>query len=105
MKVADVFSLYAKDTPDAKIVVTGHADPRGTAKYNMRLRERRVEVAKDCLVAHGVPGDKIVLKPMGKTQELDTAAVRQLEAREPVQGRTSQEAELACDLAGLQPPR
>jgi hypothetical protein len=83
MNVADVFALYAKDTPDAKIVLTGHADPRGTAKYNMTLSKRRVEVAKGFLVAHGVPGDKIVLKPMGKTQELAAAAVRQLEAESP----------------------
>ncbi|HVP52727.1 MAG TPA: OmpA family protein [Terriglobales bacterium] len=83
MNVADVFALYAKDTPDAKIVLTGHADPRGTAKYNMTLSKRRVEVAKGFLIAHGVPGDKIVLKPMGKTQELAAAAVRQLEAESP----------------------
>jgi len=80
MKVASVFSIYAERTPDAKIMVRGHADPRGSKKYNQELSERRVAVVKAFLVAHGVPEDKILVEAMGKTQELDAATVQQLEA-------------------------
>jgi len=79
-KVAKVFPIYTEQTPDAKIVVRGNADRRGTDKYNMALSERRVAVVKAFLVSHGIPGDKILLEPMGKTKQLDAATVQQLEA-------------------------
>jgi hypothetical protein len=84
MKLADVFPLYAEHTPDAKIRVRGHADPRGTDKYNMSLSERRVLTVKAFLVAHGVPGDKIVVEPVGKRDELSTVTVQQLESENPL---------------------
>jgi len=88
MKLAGVFSLYAEHTPDAKILVRGHADPRGTDKYNMRLSERRIVAAKAFLVAHGIPQDKIQSEALGESKELDAATVKQLEAENPfnVQG-------------------
>jgi len=79
-KVANVFPIYAEHTPDAKIVVRGNADRRGTDKYNMALSERRVAVVKAFLVSHGIPEDKILLEPMGETKQLDAATVQQLEA-------------------------
>ena len=82
-KVAKVFPTYAEQTPDAKIVVRGNTDRRGTDKYNMALSERRVAVVKAFLVSHGIPADKILLEPMGETKELDAATVRQLEAENP----------------------
>jgi hypothetical protein len=88
MKLAGVFSLYAEHTPDAKILVRGHADPRGTDKYNMSLSERRVAAAKHFLVAHGIAQDKILVEPLGESKVLDIATVKQLEAENPfnVQG-------------------
>ena len=79
-KVAKVFPTYAEQTPDAKIVVRGNADRRGTDKYNMALSERRVAVVKAFLVSHGIPENKILLEPMGETKQLDAATVQQLEA-------------------------
>jgi hypothetical protein len=79
-KVANVFPIYAEYTPDAKIVVRGNADRRGTDKYNLELSERRVAVVKAFLVSHGIPEDKILLEPMGETKQLDAATVQQLEA-------------------------
>jgi OmpA family len=79
-KVAKVFPIYTEHTPDAKIVVRGNADRRGTDKYNMALSERRVAVVKAFLVSHGIPEDKILLEPMGETKQLDAATVQQLEA-------------------------
>ncbi len=83
MALAGIFPLYLEHTPDAKIVIRGYADPRGSDKYNMALSERRIAVVKDFLVAHGIPEDKITPDPLGKTQVLDADTVAQLEAENP----------------------
>jgi len=83
MKMAKAFPLYAEHTPDAKIVVRGHADPRGGEKYNMKLSERRVAIVKAFLVKNGIPEDKITIDAVGESQGLDKAAVAQLEAENP----------------------
>jgi hypothetical protein len=81
--LAGIFVTYAEHAPDAKIVVRGHADRRGTDKYNMSLSERRVAAVKGFLVAHGVPEDKIVVEATGKREQLDTVTVQQLETENP----------------------
>ncbi len=40
------FKNYLKYMPDAHLILSGHADPRGTAEYNKKLTERRVERAQ-----------------------------------------------------------
>jgi hypothetical protein len=82
-QLASVFSLYAEHTPDAKIVITGHADKRGTDKYNMSLTERRAAAVKAFLVARGIPEDKIVVQAVGKREQLDVATVQQFEGENP----------------------
>ena len=82
-QLANVFSVYAEHTADAKIVITGHADKRGTDKYNMSLTERRVAAVKAFLVARGIPEDKIIVQAVGKREQLDVATVQQLEGENP----------------------
>jgi OmpA family len=82
-ELASVFLAYAAHTPDAKIVVTGHADRRGTDKYNMSLSERRVAAVKAFLVARGIPEDKITVQAVGKREQLDMVTVQQLEGENP----------------------
>lgn len=53
-------------TPGAKIVIDGHADPRGTAAYNVGLSVRRAEAARDYLLARGVDKDSVVLAFFGE---------------------------------------
>ena len=84
MTLASIFPLYAEHTPDAKFVLRGYADPRGTDKYNMALSERRIAVVKAFLIAHGIPEDKIAIEPLGHTQALDAETVAQLEAENPL---------------------
>ena len=82
-KMASAFNLYAEHAPEAKVVVRGHADPRGTNKYNLKLSERRIATVKAYLIAGGVPESKIVTEPLGKTKTLDATTVKQLEAENP----------------------
>ena len=46
--------------------VEGHADERGTREYNFALGARRAEVAKDYLVARGVPASRVKTISYGK---------------------------------------
>jgi len=54
-KLAD----YMKQADSMLIMLDGHADPRGTDKYNMALSQRRVNAVRDVLVNAGVPADRI----------------------------------------------
>ena len=91
-KLAGVFLIYAEHTQDAKIVVRGYADRRGSDKYNMSLSERRVATVKAFLVAHGVPADKIVVEAVGKREQLDVITVKQLEGENPFKAANTKKA-------------
>jgi len=58
----------ARQAPATHIVVTGHTDTVGTARYNQRLSERRAAAVREGLVAQGVPADEIVASGVGKSQ-------------------------------------
>ena len=46
--------------------VEGHADERGTREYNIALGQRRAEVAKNYLVAKGIPAGRMRVISYGK---------------------------------------
>jgi iron complex outermembrane receptor protein len=50
-----------------KIIVTGHTDTVGTAKYNQALSERRAAAVKGQLVTDGVASGEIAATGVGKT--------------------------------------
>jgi large repetitive protein len=54
-----------------KVVVTGHADERGSMAYNMGLSENRAKTVIDALVKAGVDGGRMSAVGMGKTKPLD----------------------------------
>jgi len=58
----------AQAEPDARVVVTGAADPVGSAKANKYLSETRAQVVADALVADGVPRGRIKLRAAGAVQ-------------------------------------
>jgi outer membrane protein OmpA-like peptidoglycan-associated protein len=51
-----------------RLVVTGHTDTMGTAKYNQKLSERRAKAVKDEFERLGVTSDVIVASGAGKRQ-------------------------------------
>jgi outer membrane protein OmpA-like peptidoglycan-associated protein len=53
---------------DGKILVEGHTDSTGQAKFNMRLSELRAESVKTILVKDGVSGDRIETHGYGSTK-------------------------------------
>ena len=75
--IATSFTQYLADEPDARLVLSGHADKRGPQSYNQPLSERRAALAKQFLVEQGVPEDKIETQAFGKEQNLDADQVKQ----------------------------
>lgn len=54
------------EMPGGRVVISGHADPRGTAPYNVGLSARRAEAVRDYLIRRGVDRDAIVMAFYGE---------------------------------------
>jgi flagellar motor protein MotB len=65
VKLAEV-SEMAAEVPDARLVLSGHADERGGEAYNVGLSTRRAEAVRDALVARGIGADRMVLAVYGE---------------------------------------
>jgi outer membrane protein OmpA-like peptidoglycan-associated protein len=81
--LATDFKNYLNFKPDARLTLTGHADPRGGAKYNQALTERRVNRAKEFLVQQGVPEASIDTRALGEEQQLTADQVKALVEQNP----------------------
>ena len=81
--LASDFQKYLQAKPDARLILEGHADPRGSAQYNQKLSERRVERVKDFLVENGVPADHIDVKAFGAQRNLTPEEVRTSVEQQP----------------------
>ena len=81
--LATDFKTYLQVRPDARLTLTGHADPRGGAKYNMALSERRVASVKNFLVQQGVPESAIETTALGDTHLLSKDEVKDLIQKNP----------------------
>jgi peptidoglycan-associated lipoprotein len=65
-------SSWMMDNPDAKILVEGHTDERGTNEYNLALGDRRANAVKDYLVSLGVSSSRIETISYGEEKPLCT---------------------------------
>jgi hypothetical protein len=81
--LAGDFKNYLQVKPDARLTLTGHADPRGSAEYNKALSERRVGTVKNFLVNQGVPEGSIDTQAMGDEHPLTKDEVKQLVTTNP----------------------
>lgn len=55
-----------KDRPGIRVTIEGHADERGSEKYNLALGDRRANAAKEFLVGRGIDGSRIDTTSYGK---------------------------------------
>jgi outer membrane protein OmpA-like peptidoglycan-associated protein len=81
--LATDFKSYIAIKPDAHLILTGHADSRGSVEYNQALTERRVDRVKQFLVEQGVPASSLETRAVGKEQELTGDQVRALVEENP----------------------
>ena len=77
------FKEYLASRPDAHLIITGHADPRGNPEFNQGLSERRVEATKQFLVGLGIPEANLETKAYGEEQALTTDQVKDVAAQYP----------------------
>ncbi len=82
-EIAKHFLDHQQYDAKATLMIVGHADVRGSARYNQALSERRAKLVRDYLVANGVPADKIKTEAKGKTDQLQMKKVEELQAKDP----------------------
>jgi outer membrane protein OmpA-like peptidoglycan-associated protein len=81
--LAEDFKGYLAIKPEAHLILTGHADVRGTPEYNQALTERRVNRAKQFLVEQGIAEGGIETRAVGKEQQLSQDQVKELVQNNP----------------------
>lgn len=81
--LASGFTRYLTFRPEARLILGGHADLRGSSEYNKALTERRVGRAKGFLVEHGVPAGSIEVQSFGKEDNLTASQVKEQIAQNP----------------------
>jgi outer membrane protein OmpA-like peptidoglycan-associated protein len=77
------YKEYLQYKPDAHLILTGHADVRGSVEFNQALSERRVARAKQYLVEQGIPESSIETRAVGKERELTADEVKELIDQNP----------------------
>jgi outer membrane protein OmpA-like peptidoglycan-associated protein len=58
--------------PDAKVRVSGYADPRGSESVNEALSKRRADAVAAVLATAGVSQDRIIVEAHGKSAATST---------------------------------
>ena len=64
-KLDEVAAALVKQDSGSKIVVQGYTDSRGSDELNRDLSQRRADVVRAYLVAHGVPAETIRAEGLG----------------------------------------
>ncbi|UCZ55637.1 peptidoglycan-associated lipoprotein Pal [Desulfurispirillum indicum] len=70
-KVLDNNIAYLKNNPNARIVIEGHCDERGSSDYNLALGDRRAQSVKDYLVTGGIDASRLTTISYGKERPVD----------------------------------
>ncbi len=70
-----------KAYPDARVMIEGHCDERGTVEYNLALGDKRAKAAKDYLISLGVNPSQISTISYGKERPVDTRSAEEAWAR------------------------
>jgi OmpA family len=77
---ANRFKLHQQyDNHQASLLIIGHADVRGSKKYNMRLSERRAELVRGYLLSQGIPAKQMQIRADGTGDELSKSDVLKLQ--------------------------
>jgi peptidoglycan-associated lipoprotein len=60
--------------PEVRIIIEGHADERGSDKYNLALAKRRAQAARDYLVTLGIAPERLTTISYGREKATKGAA-------------------------------
>ena len=76
-----VAALLSPELQNARFVIEGHTDARGSAAANLRLSQQRAESVREFLIALGVPPSRLSAVGKGSTEPLDPARPEAAENR------------------------
>jgi len=68
---------YLVNHPDAKIVIGGYCDERGSNEYNLALGQNRADAAKNALVTAGIAASRIRVVSYGKEKPFCTESTEE----------------------------
>jgi peptidoglycan-associated lipoprotein len=57
--------------PEVALLITGHADERGSIEYNLALGMRRASSVRDYLIGFGIDATRFNIETMGEDRPLD----------------------------------
>ncbi|MFY9852523.1 MAG: OmpA family protein [Terracidiphilus sp.] len=66
-----------------RLLIVGHADVRGSKRYNMALSDRRAALVKNLLLSQGISPDKVETQAEGKDKQLSRMEVAKLQSEDP----------------------
>ncbi len=62
---------WLKDHPNAKVLIEGHCDERGSTEYNLALGQKRAEAAMQFILALGINPSRVSTISFGKEKPAD----------------------------------
>jgi len=62
---------WLKDHPNAKALIEGHCDERGSTEYNLALGQKRAEAAMQFILALGIDPSRVSTISYGKEKPVD----------------------------------
>ena len=74
-------AAFLAEKPDARLIVEGHCDERGSRDYNLALGDRRAAAVRDVLVAYGMTSERIRTISYGKERPLAVGSTPEIWAR------------------------
>jgi outer membrane protein OmpA-like peptidoglycan-associated protein/tetratricopeptide (TPR) repeat protein len=64
----DKLVIILNENPSLKIELGGHTDRRGPSGYNLKLSQRRANIAKDYLIRKKIDANRVLAKGYGETR-------------------------------------
>ncbi|MFC7418942.1 peptidoglycan-associated lipoprotein Pal [Iodobacter arcticus] len=94
-ELVQAHAKYLNTHKDAKIILQGHTDERGTAEYNLALGQKRADSVRKMMNVLGVPDSQIETVSFGEERPLeagDSDAIRERNRRAEIvyNGETAQ---------------
>ena len=69
----DAVKAFIAEHPEARVLLEGHCDWKGTAEYNLGLGDRRSNAAKQYLTTSGVTADKLEVLSKGDLDAIENS--------------------------------
>jgi peptidoglycan-associated lipoprotein len=70
--ILDENAAWIRANPSGLVLIEGHTDERGSSDYNLSLGDLRAAAARNYLIAHGIPAERMVAISYGKERPVCT---------------------------------